>query len=333
MGLHLHGVGHFHPEIEITNRFLEELDIGTDDAWIQRRVGIRSRRTVLPLDYIRTTRNREPRAALEAALYSNAELARRAAEMALARAGVDREAVSMLISGSSAVDTVTPAEACNVANALGLQVPAFDVNSACTSLFAQLHLLSCMRPDPARRFVLLVLPEGLTRTVDYTDRSAAVLWGDAAGALVVSTVEPGRAQIHFSSLASDPAGCDKVRVRRLGHFEQQGRAVQAFAIRRSLQVLDGLCRARGPAERDRPLHFIGHQANLRMLEAVCREGGIAPECHHTNVTEYGNTGAASVTTVLSMHWEKFAGEQDVALVGVGAGLTWGGSLVRFKGPA
>ncbi len=333
MGLHLHGVGHFHPEIEITNRFLEELEIGTDDAWIQSRVGIRSRRTVLPLDYIRTTRNREPRAALDAAVYGNAELARRAAEMAMARAGIDRDAIGMVISGTSATDTAAPAEACNVACALGLEVPAFDVNSACTSLFAQLYLLSSLKPDPSRRFVLLVLPEGLTRTVDYTDRSAAVLWGDAAGAAVVSTVEPGRAQILFPSLASDPTGCDKVRVPRLGHFQQNGRAVQAFAIRRSLQVLDGLRRARGISDSDRPLHFIGHQANLRMLEAVCREGHIAPECHHLNVTEYGNTGAASVATVLSMQWEKWTSEQDVALVGVGAGLTWGGCLVRFKGPA
>ena len=124
MGLHLHGVGHFHPEIEITNRFLEELDIGTDDAWIQGRVGIRSRRTVLPLDYIRKTRNREPRAALEAAVYGNAELARRAAEMALARAGIERDAVGKVIAGSSAADTAAPAEASNVASALGLEVPA-----------------------------------------------------------------------------------------------------------------------------------------------------------------------------------------------------------------
>ena len=79
MTLFLHGLGHFHPENEITNRFLEELDIGTSDEWILERVGIRSRRTVLPLDYIRTTRNRDVRAAAEATLYTTAELGRRAA--------------------------------------------------------------------------------------------------------------------------------------------------------------------------------------------------------------------------------------------------------------
>ena len=66
MSLYLHGLGHFHPEVEITNRFLEDLDIGTSDAWIMERVGIRSRRTVLPLDYIRETRNRDPRLVREA---------------------------------------------------------------------------------------------------------------------------------------------------------------------------------------------------------------------------------------------------------------------------
>src|SRR5207247_159892 len=83
----LHGLGHFHPENEVTNAFLEALDIGTTEAWIMERVGIRSRRTTLPLDYIRTTRNRDPRAAQEATVYTHAEAGRRAAARALARAG------------------------------------------------------------------------------------------------------------------------------------------------------------------------------------------------------------------------------------------------------
>ena len=142
MTLHLHGLGHFHPENEITNRFLEELEIGTDDAWILERVGIRSRRTVLPLDYIRTTRNREPRAALEAALYDNAAMGRRAAELRAGARRASRRATSAcVIAGGSAADTASPAEACNIARALELEVPAFDVSSACTSFLAQLHWL------------------------------------------------------------------------------------------------------------------------------------------------------------------------------------------------
>ena len=85
MTLYLHGLGHFHPENEISNRFLEELDIGTTDEWILERVGIRSRRTVLSLDYIRETRNSDVRAAAEASVYTNAEISVPAVDMALAR--------------------------------------------------------------------------------------------------------------------------------------------------------------------------------------------------------------------------------------------------------
>src|SRR5688572_24479471 len=102
VAVQLHGLGHAHPEPEISNRFLESLEIGTDDAWIMERVGIRSRRTVLPLDYIRTTRNRDPRAALEAAVESNATLGARAARMALERAGVAASDVGLVIAGNSA---------------------------------------------------------------------------------------------------------------------------------------------------------------------------------------------------------------------------------------
>ena len=89
MTLWLHALGHFHPENEITNRFLEELDIGTSDAWILERVGIRSRRTCLPLDYLRGTRNRDLRAAGEATLYTTADLGARAGALAIARAGIE----------------------------------------------------------------------------------------------------------------------------------------------------------------------------------------------------------------------------------------------------
>jgi 3-oxoacyl-[acyl-carrier-protein] synthase-3 len=329
MTLHLLGLGHFHPENEITNRFLEELDIGTSDEWILERVGIRSRRTVLPLDYIRQTRNREPRAALEAALHSNSEMARRAAGMAIARAGIAPSEIGMVIAGGSAADTASPAEACNVACALDLEVPAFDVNSACTSFYVQLNLLARMQPDALPDYVLLVAPDSLTKTVDYSDRAAAVLWGDAAAAAVVSTRHPGPAQVLGSTLESSPAGGDKVVVPRIGHFRQEGRTVQTFGIKRMVRCLKSL-RERFGAH-DRRLHFVGHQANRLMLEAACQQCQIPPELHHSNVEWFGNTGAAGAASVLSMQWEKWTPSDDVAVVGVGAGLTWSSYLLRFEG--
>jgi 3-oxoacyl-[acyl-carrier-protein] synthase-3 len=233
----------------------------------------------------------------------------------------------MVLTGGSAPDTVCPAEACNVADLLGLEVPAFDVNSACTSFFALFYIVSLADPAKLPEFVLLVSPEGFTRTVNYDDRSTAVLWGDAAAAAVVSTRSRGRVEVLGNSIDSRPSGKDKVVVPRTGHFRQEGRSVQMFAIRRSIEGFEAL-RARY-AQEGRPFHFVGHQANLRMLEAVCRHCRVPPELHHSNVESFGNTGAASGASVVSMLWDDLTDRDDVAMVGVGSGLTWARELLRF----
>lgn len=179
MNLHLHGLGHFHPPNEITNAFLESLDIGTSDEWIMDRVGIRSRRSGLPLDYIRDTRNADPRAAIEAAEVSNAQMGARAAEMALERAGVSADQIGMVIGGGCAPDFAIPAEAARIANLLGIEAPCFDLASACTSYFAAVQMLSMMDPLKLPDFVLVIASEPMTRTVDYSDRNTAVLWETA----------------------------------------------------------------------------------------------------------------------------------------------------------
>ncbi|MEM7410590.1 MAG: ketoacyl-ACP synthase III [Myxococcota bacterium] len=330
MSLYLHGLGHAHPEAEISNRFLESLDIGTSDEWILERVGIRSRRSVMPLDYIRTTRNRDPREALDAATDNNASLGARAARMAIARAGITDTEIGLVLSGNSATDTSgAPAEACNVAAALGLDTPALDVSSACTSFFAQLYFLSLMDPAKLPPYVLLVAPETLSTTVDYEDRATAVLWGDAAAAGIVSTRVSAPAEIVANALASQPSGRDKVVVPRGRHFRQEGRTVQMFGIKKMVAAVE---RLRDELEvPTRRLHFVGHQANLRMLERVRDLAEIPTERHHTNVEWYGNTGAASAASVLSMEWEKWRPGDDVAVAGVGAGLTWSSYGVRFVG--
>ncbi|MBW2389507.1 MAG: ketoacyl-ACP synthase III [Deltaproteobacteria bacterium] len=328
MNLHLHGLGHFHPENEITNAFLESLDIGTTDDWILDRVGIRSRRTALPLDYIRETYNRDPRAGIEAADYSNAEMGQRAAAMALERAGISPEQVGMVIGGGCAPDFAIPAEAARIANLLGIEAPCFDIGSACTSFYAAVNVLSMMDPEKLPNFVLVISAEVMTRTVDYKDRNSAVLWGDGSAAAVFSTRVEGRASVLGSHLESSPAGHAKVVIPRLGFFDQNGRSVQMFAIKKTIAGLNML--ESEFADSDRPFHFVGHQANLRMLENVCRKCDIPDERHHFNVDWYGNTGAASGLSVVSMNWEKWQPKDDVALVGVGSGLTWGRYLLRMN---
>lgn len=327
MTLYLHGIGHFHPKTPISNAFLESLEIGTNEAWILERVGIRNRYSSLPLDYIRETRNRDLAAAPEAAEISIAQMGVAAAEQALARAGVARQDVGMVLASSSSPDFIVPAEACRIAGLLELEVPAYDLSSACTGLFANLHALSNMRPEALPPYVLVVASEGLTRVVDYTDRSSAVLWGDAAVAMLVSTQLPSRARILGNTLDSDPPGNAKVEVPRTGYFRQEGRSVQIFGIRKSTQMYRAL-RERHALE-GRRMHFIGHQANLRMLESICRQCEIASEDHHYNVDAFGNTAGASGATVLSQRWDDWQDGEDVAMLGVGAGLTWGSFVLRF----
>jgi 3-oxoacyl-[acyl-carrier-protein] synthase-3 len=331
MSLYLHGLGHFHSEVEISNRFLEELDIGTNEEWILERVGIETRRTVMPLDYIRDTRNSDPSMALEAALYSHADTGKEAAEMALARAGIGKDQIGLVIAGSSRPEMSSPADACAVADALELEVPSFDINSACTSMWAALYMLSMMRQDALPEFLLLVTPESLTTTVDYSDRSASVLWGDCTTAAVLSTRVPGRARIVGNTMASSPAGRGKVIAPLFGHFDQEGRTVQMFAIKKTIRCLRNLETAFPEAAGD--FHFIGHQANRLMLKAVCERCGIDDAHHHCNVVEFGNTGAAGAPSVVSMEWDRWRDGDDVAIIGVGSGLSWSSYLLRFGGPA
>jgi 3-oxoacyl-[acyl-carrier-protein] synthase-3 len=325
--LYIHGAGHFHPENEIDNAFLESLDIGTTDQWIRDRVGIESRRTVLPLDYIRATKNRDLRAAPEAALYSNAECGRRAAEMALERAGIRPSEVGMVIAGGCSPDTCIPAEAARIARALGLSVPAFDLHAACSTFGAQLHFVDRMGPA-APPYVLVVQPENITRTLDFSDRSTAVLFGDATSAAVVSTHVPSRLRVIRTTYDTDPSGCDEVTIPRTGYFKQNGAVVQKFAIKKMSSLLKDIEDRLDPDRRPRLL-YIGHQANLTMLEAVCRRADIPPERHLHNIVRFGNQCAAGAPSVLSQHWDRLRPGDVAAVVVVGSGLSWSSLTVEI----
>jgi 3-oxoacyl-[acyl-carrier-protein] synthase-3 len=320
--LYVHGVGHFHPENVIDNAFLENLDIGTNDAWIVERVGIRTRRTVLPLDYIKKTRNADVRAGQEAAIYSNAETGRRAALHALDRTGLSPKDIGMVIAGGCCPGLQIPAEACSIAAALGIEAPAVDLNSACSSFGAQMHFLASMGTLPP--YVLVLNPENTTRVVDYKDRSTAVLWGDGTSAAIVSKSVPSKVRVTTTTLDSSPAGWDAVKIPRFSHFVQNGNQVQRFAIKTTQSCVEQLL----PAARERAaavggrLVFIGHQANLLVLESVARRVGIGDHEHWHNVAEFGNTAASGAPTVLSQHWDEIRPGDTILVVVVGSGLTW-----------
>ncbi len=327
MTLHVHSFGHFHPENAVTNTFLKELDIGTDDKWIQERVGIASRRTVLPLEYIKETKNSDVRAATEAAEYTTSDLGVKASELAIKRAGISLSDIGMVIGGSSAPNSVTPADAALVAKGLGLEVPCFDVNSACTTFLVHMHLLNLMKPEALPPFVLISVQDAITQCLDYSDRTSCVLFGDGAAAAVVSTREPGCAEILGTDISSNPGGCESVWVPRTGHFSQDGRNVQMFAIKKSQREFRRVADAH--AREDRQLHFVGHQVNLGALTTIAQRCGIPEERHHYNVDQYGNTCAPGCASVVSQKWDDMGVQDDVAMVGVGGGLTWAGYMLRF----
>jgi len=326
--LYLHGLGHFHPENVITNRFLSELDIGSSEEWIMERVGVQTRRTSLPLDYIKATKNTDPRAASEASIYTNAQMGASAARVALERAGLASKEIGMVISGSSTPDHVTPAEAATVAAELGMDVPCFDLNSACSTFGMQLKFLYDMKPDALPAYVLVVNPESFTRSVNYSDRKVAPLFGDGSSAAVVSTSVPSKMIFEAFFCDSNPLSWDKVRIPHLEHFGQNGRAVQGFAIRKTTESLRKLQKTY-PINSGR-FKFVGHQANYGMLKTVCERCGLSEDDHWHNVVHYGNTGGSSAPCVLSQNWDNFRPGNHIALIMVGSGLTWVHTMLRVE---
>ena len=155
---------------------------------------------------------RDPRAAAEASCCTNARSGALAATMALERASIGPEDIGLVISGSSASDHLTPAEAATVAGELGIEAPCMDLNSACSTFGMQALWTSWMRPEKLPPFVLLVQPENLTRCVDYSDRRVAPLFGDGSSAAVVSATVPSTLRLADAFCDSAPSQWDKVRI-------------------------------------------------------------------------------------------------------------------------
>lgn len=326
--LNILGTGKAHPKTVIDNAFLEELDIGTSNDWIMDRVGIATRRSVLPLDYIRETRNASPCAAPAAADITQTALGAEAARKALASAGIEPEQVGLLVLGTSIPQMSIPANGCLIANEIGVQAPTFDLNSACSSFSAHLHFINSMQRDKLPDYILLVQSETYTLSLNYSDRNSAVLFGDGASAQVLSARHPGKARILDTIFESDPSSWDKVYAPSHGHFCQEGNAVQRFAIQKTVSTAKKLLKDEeiGPHT-----YFIGHQANLRMLESSASRIGIAPSNHFYNVNVKGNCGAAGAPSVLAEHWKHFKPGDRLIIVTVGSGLSWGGSSIIFEG--
>lgn len=326
--LHILGMGTWHPTTSIDNHFLEALDVGTNAQWIEEKIGILERVTSLPVDYIRTTRNQDPRMAKEVATTDAVQLGVNAAKAALKQAGVSVADVGMVIVNCCSPEQTIPGEAVRIAQQLGIEAPAFDVYTACPAFALHIDFLRNYDEAKLPEFVLCVSTATLTHHVNYNDRSDGAIWGDGAAAWIVSPRHAGKLEVLDSMYTADPTRCSAVVVDSYRFFHQDGRAVRDFSVRQTVRLVKAIVE-QYPIDWTRDI-FIGHQANRTMLEQITNNREIPAENHWHNVTYLGNQAGAGAPASLSMHWDKLVPGQHIVVAVVGAGLSWGSIVMRAR---
>ncbi|MFA6633422.1 MAG: beta-ketoacyl-ACP synthase III [Kiritimatiellia bacterium] len=326
MFVHITGTGSYLPEHVVTNAELAA-KLDTTDEWIYSHTGIRSRH-------------------IGADDESTSDMAVKAARAALASAGVKPEELGLIIVATSTSDyQAFPSTACLVQHELGAADAAcFDLQAACTGFIYGLEAARGMlrhNPRPA----LVIGAEMMSRIVDWSDRNSCILFGDAAGAVVLEASQDVPGGIWHSILKADGSGSQLI-VREGGArglasgpwmqhtLQMKGRAVFNFAVKVFDEVLCGLLNRSGHTFADLAC-VIPHQANARIVEAVARRMEVPLETFYMNMETIGNSSAASIPVALDMAIaSKKIKEGDlIAMVGFGAGLTYGGILMSWRGQA
>ena len=323
-------MGHWFPPHVIGNEFFQSLDIGSSSEWIEARTGIRTRRSVLSPQQIIAIKN-SPTALTEIRRagfrWDIASFTQPAFACLQKRKKVKTFRDEWLvICGTSVPDWDIPANACVIAAKLGLKGVAVDINSACSSFVVNLHFARHMLRTSDSRKVLICNPERYSLRMDYRDRSSCVLFGDGCACSVVEQGGEGLAVID-TEVYSYPPDCDKVVIPDGGTFTQEGKAVQKFAISKTIEAAQAILKrnALTIANID---YFIGHQANHRMLQSVVTKLGLNARQHLFNVVDFGNQGAAGAPDVLSQNWELLRQGDTILMVVVGSGLTWAATILR-----
>jgi 3-oxoacyl-[acyl-carrier-protein] synthase-3 len=314
------------PERIMTNQELEHL-VDTTDDWITSRTGIKERHIAAPGE---TTSS------------MGYEAACRALECAeLAAADVD-----MVIVGTATPDYQFPATACLIQDALGVKGGAFDLEAGCTSFMYALSVASAMVSAGTQRNILVVGSECLSRILDWEDRATCVLFGDGAGAVIVSLGAHAALSPKYV-LGSDgsgaqalclPAGGSRMPAREetvrdgLHFVRMAGPEVFRFATRVVAEATSQVLAKAGLRTEDIDL-FIPHQANTRIIEAAVRRLKIPEERVFVNIERYGNTSSASIPIALceAVQTGRLQPGDRVVMVGFGAGLTWAAGAIQWAG--
>jgi 3-oxoacyl-[acyl-carrier-protein] synthase-3 len=308
----LYGVGAALPDREIDNHHFEG-HLDTNDAWIVRRTGIRTRRWLdedAPL----------------------APLAAQACADALADAGRTPDEVDQIIVTTITPDKVTPGLAPEVARLIGAHgAAAVDLNAACAGFLYGLDQAAALVETGRARVVLVCGAEALSRLTDHDDRGTAVLFGDGAGAVVVAAGELDRGVSRFV-LGCDPEQGGLLYADNADRkLRMEGREVYRHAVARMVEATTAALDASGLTTADVDL-FVAHQANSRIIESAASELGLPREKLAINVDRVANTSSASIPLALAQAERDglLAPGATVALAAFGAGFVWGAGIVSWK---
>jgi 3-oxoacyl-[acyl-carrier-protein] synthase-3 len=316
------GCGSYLPERILTNAELAS-KVDTSDEWIVQRTGIKQRHIAADGEF-------------------TSHLAIKAAQAALANAGVDAQSIDLIVLATSTPDNTFPATAVAVQNALGItHGAAFDLQAVCSGFIFGLTTADSLLRTGAGKRALVIGAETFSRILDWTDRGTCVLFGDGAGAVVLEAqTQPGAANdrgVLTTHLRSDGRHKEKLFVdggpsstQTVGYLRMEGREVFKHAVGMITDVIVDAFKATG-ASAETIDWFVPHQANKRIIDASAHKLHIAPQKVVLTVDLHGNTSAASIPLALSVAVNdgRIKKGDLVLLEAMGGGFTWGSALIRW----
>ena len=328
LSVKISGTGSYLPDKILSNEDLEKI-VDTSDEWITTRTGIKERR-------------------IAADTQSTSDLATEAAIAAMSDAKLTSDEIDLIIVATISPDAFFPSTACYVQKNIGaINALCFDVSAACSGFLYAMQIAENFISSGQRKNALIIGAEKLSSMVDWEDRNTCVLFGDGAGAAILTADEEneGRKKILASVLGSDGRQTDILHVpgggsacpitpdnadQKLNAIRMQGREVYKYAVnamrRAAEQVLE-----KSHMKVEDVDKLIPHQANLRIIEAITDRMGIPSERTFVNLDKYGNTSAAAVAIALdeANKTQSIKKGDIVLLVAFGAGLTWASSLLKW----
>ncbi|WP_226569815.1 beta-ketoacyl-ACP synthase III [Mangrovibacter yixingensis] len=311
------GTGSYLPEHVRTNADLEKL-VETTDEWIVTRTGIRERRIAAPEETVAT-------------------MGYQAACNALDMAGVDKTQIGLIIVATTSSTHAFPSAACQIQAQLGIKgCPAFDVAAACAGFTYALSIADQYVKNGDVDYALVIGSDVLARTLDPEDRGTIILFGDGAGAVVLSkSEEPGIISTHlhadgsYGNLLTLP-NLDRVNPENPSWLTMAGNEVFKVAVTELAHIVDETLAANN-LSREALDWLVPHQANLRIISATAKKLGMSMDNVVVTLDRHGNTSAASVPSALdeAVRDGRIKPGQLVLLEAFGGGFTWGSALVRF----